>query len=195
MPVHGGPRVARARGSDAGNRLGATGLFSPSVEQLGLRRCHALLSYWSVALAVAAGPLAATPGSLADLLDGFQPACHTDVEIKPVADGAVRRRSRRRSGLQSNGALIQVFASKDGMTWTIISTRPDGVSCIVALGQHWEALQAHAMGRWPEARRCRAGAIGRRCGAFYFTRENLRPVNPPVTRCMAKCRCAPRGGA
>jgi hypothetical protein len=43
-------------------------------------------------------------------------------------------------GLQSNGHVIQVFASRDGTTWTIVSTRPDGLSCIVALGQHWEAV-------------------------------------------------------
>ena len=38
------------------------------------------------------------------------------------------------------GNLIQVFAAKDGATWTMVTTRPDGVSCIVGLGQHWEAL-------------------------------------------------------
>ena len=97
----------------------------------------------SVALAVA-GLMAATP-ALANSLDGFQPACHTDAEIKQLLTEQFAE-APAAVGLQSNGALIQVFASKDGMTWTIISTRPDGVSCIVALGQHWEALQAHADG-------------------------------------------------
>ena len=43
-------------------------------------------------------------------------------------------------GLQSNGHLVQVYASKDGATWTIVTTRPDGVSCIVAAGKSWESL-------------------------------------------------------
>jgi hypothetical protein len=28
------------------------------------------------------------------------------------------------------------------MSWTIVLTRPDGWSCIVAVGEHWEALPA-----------------------------------------------------
>jgi hypothetical protein len=40
-------------------------------------------------------------------------------------------------GLAQTGKLLQVFAAKDGSTWTVILTRPDGMSCIVAAGRHW----------------------------------------------------------
>jgi hypothetical protein len=43
-------------------------------------------------------------------------------------------------GLQSNGNLLQVYASEDKSTWTVVSTTPQGLSCIVAAGKTWEAL-------------------------------------------------------
>ncbi|MEO1092891.1 MAG: hypothetical protein AAFX81_19905 [Pseudomonadota bacterium] len=41
-------------------------------------------------------------------------------------------------GLQSNGALMQVYASPQTGTWTITATRPDGMSCILAVGNNYE---------------------------------------------------------
>jgi hypothetical protein len=43
-------------------------------------------------------------------------------------------------GLQANGHLLEVFMSKESGSWTIVSTRPDGVSCIIAAGQYWREL-------------------------------------------------------
>lgn len=43
-------------------------------------------------------------------------------------------------GLQGNGHLLEVFVSKQTGSWTIVSTRPDGTSCIIAAGQHWQAV-------------------------------------------------------
>jgi len=43
-------------------------------------------------------------------------------------------------GLQSNGNLLQVYASEDKNTWTVVSTTPAGLSCIVAAGKSWESL-------------------------------------------------------
>ena len=42
-------------------------------------------------------------------------------------------------GLASNGAVIEVFASPD-RSWTIVMTRPNGLSCVVAAGEGWEDL-------------------------------------------------------
>lgn len=49
-------------------------------------------------------------------------------------------------GLTSNGTLIEVFSSEDGATWTIISTRPDGTSCVVASGEAWAHRSRIALG-------------------------------------------------
>lgn len=43
-------------------------------------------------------------------------------------------------GLQGNGHLLEVFVSKKTGSWTIVSTQPDGTSCIVAAGQYWRVL-------------------------------------------------------
>ena len=43
-------------------------------------------------------------------------------------------------GLASNGGVIEVFAAKDGSTWTIVLTTPDGLSRIVATGEAWTAI-------------------------------------------------------
>ncbi len=40
-------------------------------------------------------------------------------------------------GLASNGSLMQVFSSKEGGTWTMVLTKPNGESCIMAAGESW----------------------------------------------------------
>lgn len=42
-------------------------------------------------------------------------------------------------GLGNNGSMIEIFASKKG-TFTIVVTRPDGKSCLVATGESWESI-------------------------------------------------------
>lgn len=48
--------------------------------------------------------------------------------------------SRQSIGLGSDGAVMEVFASLETGTWTIAVTRPGGPTCIVAAGEHFEAL-------------------------------------------------------
>jgi len=96
------------------------------------------LSYAAMSLGLAAAPLAAATPAAADPLtaqsrDDISQLLTQRFDEVPTA-----------LGLQSNGHLIQVFVSKDGQTWTIVTTRPDGISCIVALGQHWQAVDAPA---------------------------------------------------
>ena len=43
-------------------------------------------------------------------------------------------------GLASSGALIEILTSADGETWTLLISRPDGTSCLVASGQDWQKL-------------------------------------------------------
>ena len=42
------------------------------------------------------------------------------------------------SGIANNGGVIEVFASDELGTWTIIITMPTGLSCMIAAGQDWE---------------------------------------------------------
>lgn len=40
-------------------------------------------------------------------------------------------------GLQANGNLLQVYGSEKGATWTIVTTNPKGLSCVLASGRRW----------------------------------------------------------
>lgn len=42
-------------------------------------------------------------------------------------------------GLDAAGRLVEVFARADGTSWTMLATRPDGGSCVVATGRFWQA--------------------------------------------------------
>ena len=48
--------------------------------------------------------------------------------------------SRQSIGLGQNNAVVEVFASAETGTWTIIVTLPSGMSCLVASGESWEQL-------------------------------------------------------
>ena len=48
---------------------------------------------------------------------------------------------RRSAGLAADGNLVEVFASKNG-TWTIIFTKPGGMTCLVAVGDNWQQIEA-----------------------------------------------------
>ena len=41
-------------------------------------------------------------------------------------------------GLSKNGGVFEVFTSPNG-TWTILFTKPDGLSCMMAVGDNWES--------------------------------------------------------
>lgn len=43
-------------------------------------------------------------------------------------------------GLQGNGTLLEVFASKDTGSWSILLTLPSGVSCLTLVGDSFEML-------------------------------------------------------
>ena len=44
-------------------------------------------------------------------------------------------------GLANNGGVIEVLASPDGKSWTILITSPDGMICPLASGVGWETVK------------------------------------------------------
>ena len=40
-------------------------------------------------------------------------------------------------GMQSGTRIVEVWTSEENGTWTILLTRADGTSCIMASGTHW----------------------------------------------------------
>lgn len=41
------------------------------------------------------------------------------------------------AGLSGNGGVVELYKSESG-GWTLLVTRPSGVSCLLAAGEHWE---------------------------------------------------------
>ncbi len=52
-------------------------------------------------------------------------------------------------GVTNNGGLVEVLSTGQGETWSIILTTPQGVSCLIAAGEGWRAVEHVAMD--PEA--------------------------------------------
>lgn len=46
--------------------------------------------------------------------------------------------SRQSIGLAGNGTVIEMFASTETGSWSILATSPDGRTCILAAGQSFE---------------------------------------------------------
>lgn len=83
-------------------------------------------------LVVAADSLSPAPADAA-------PACH---RYREVVDALAQSYSERpvAFGVQSDGTLMQIFASAGGETWTVVLTDATGQSCVVAEGVRWESL-------------------------------------------------------
>ena len=48
--------------------------------------------------------------------------------------------SRQSIGLGTNNGVVEVFASSETGTWTILVTRANGISCLIAAGQGFEMV-------------------------------------------------------
>jgi hypothetical protein len=45
------------------------------------------------------------------------------------------------AGLTRDGRLLQVLSSGDDGTWTIVLSKPDGVTCVIMAGEAWRPLK------------------------------------------------------
>ena len=50
-------------------------------------------------------------------------------------------------GLTSEGAVIELFRTPDGATWTLVVTMPNGHSRVVATGEAWTSVPLPIKGR------------------------------------------------
>lgn len=53
----------------------------------------------------------------------------------------------RALGITADGAVLELFTTGDGETWTIMVTLPNGMSRVIATGEHWMVLPVLAKGR------------------------------------------------
>jgi len=78
------------------------------------------------ALGVAMIPLAVAAQEVCATRDALLDALAEDYQETPAA-----------VGMSNSGGVMEVFTARDGRTWTILLTRPDGNSCILATGELW----------------------------------------------------------
>ena len=48
--------------------------------------------------------------------------------------------TRQSAGLNQNNGMVEIFASQETGTWTILVTMPTGVSCLMAAGRAWQGV-------------------------------------------------------
>jgi hypothetical protein len=83
----------------------------------------------SIALAL----LAATPSAKAE---GRQ-ACAERAKVIQKLEERFGE-TLRSLGLHQADGVVEIYSSETTGTWTILMTRPDGISCLLAAGQLWE---------------------------------------------------------
>ncbi len=95
-------------------------------------RCSTLL----IGTALAGLATAMLPAAADAQIQGGR-VCHEHAQlVKALADRY--REVPVAIGLQTDGQLVQVFASSETGTWTILVTRPGGTSCILSAGRHYD---------------------------------------------------------
>lgn len=73
------------------------------------------------------------------LAQGTRNCAARDTVVNHLASGFGE--SRQSIGLGANNAVVETFASLETGTWTITVTMPNGMTCVVASGQAFEALE------------------------------------------------------
>jgi hypothetical protein len=71
---------------------------------------------------------------------GAQMVCGQRASIIESLDQKYKERPNA-FGISGEKTLFELFTSEGG-SWTILMTRPGGVSCIMAVGQSWEEFPA-----------------------------------------------------
>lgn len=87
--------------------------------------------FFAVCLAVLYAVASAAPAAA-------QPVCmpHEDLTSALLEDHEEQPVSM---GVDLRGIIVEVFAAPSG-SWTLVVTKPDGISCLLATGEHWETL-------------------------------------------------------
>ena len=78
---------------------------------------------------------AAALAALALPAEAQQVCAPRDQIVKRLAD--TYGEARQGLGLQGGRLVVELYASAETGTWTIIATRPDGTACAMAAGHEW----------------------------------------------------------
>ena len=79
-------------------------------------------------------------GSVAPSLAQANPSCGPRAQVIAPLTGERYQEAPVFQAITANGALLEVFANADRSTWSIVVNIPGGPSCLVATGEHWQAI-------------------------------------------------------
>ncbi len=83
----------------------------------------------------------AAPGAQAQQMG---PVCDARTTVLTELNGNYAEKPSA-MGLAKTGTVVEVLRSEGG-SWTIIMTAPNGVSCMLASGKHWQVVLTKADG-------------------------------------------------
>jgi hypothetical protein len=86
-----------------------------------------------VRVVISLGLFAATPQAEAE---GRQACAEREQVVQKLEERFGE--TLRSIGLHQNDGVVEVYSSEATGTWTILMTRPDGMSCLLAAGDLWE---------------------------------------------------------
>jgi len=97
-----------------------------------------------VRAAIAVGLLSTTPYAEAE---GRQTCAKREQVVQKLEEKFGE--TLRSIGLHQSDGVVEVYSSDETGTWTILMTRPDGITCLLASGQLWEqdAAPLHKPGK------------------------------------------------
>lgn len=75
---------------------------------------------------------------------GFQPVelvCADRTALLTSLDREYKE-APKELGLANNGNVVELLTTRDGKTWTMLMTRPDGTACVIAAGEAWDEIPA-----------------------------------------------------
>ena len=79
------------------------------------------------------------PANAQQMMQRSGPVCGERGSLITQLQGKYSERPKS-MGLAANGSVLEVLTAKTG-TWTIILTTPQGLTCLIAAGEHWEDME------------------------------------------------------
>ena len=99
---------------------------------------------WKALILGAGLALMGTAAAAQQAQPGQQPQCNDrDTVLSLLAKKY--KESPVAAGVTNTGGLVEVLTDGKGGTWTIIVTTPQGMSCLVAAGESWRAMEQVAV--------------------------------------------------
>ncbi len=103
-------------------------LIGPGSAKPAAIRIFAVVAFAFALLLQTAPTVKAQPVCMAH--DEFRVELHRNFSEAPVA-----------IAIANNGALIELYAKRDKSSWTLVMTRPGGLSCVLVAGEDWNELR------------------------------------------------------